>query len=99
MSLKIKQNLGKGLPPLGLPKGKVIDHLDLRIGEPTRISFSDGTAAPSSCLHCPDQPCVKYKAEEGSLALANQFRIDAAPQVCATDAIRWDYEKSQPEID
>lgn len=98
MSLDIKQNLGKGCNPLAIDGSKQIKHIEINPNQPSIILLADGSKSVATCIHCPDQPCVSYAPSEIDSELANKFRVDSSSDVCATNAIKWIYESSQPAI-
>ena len=98
MSLNVKQDLGQGRKPLAIADAKKITSIEIKHDEPSIIHLADGSKSVSACIHCPDQPCVSYWDSENDDELTKQFRVDSTRYVCATNAIKWSYEHSQPQI-
>ena len=98
MSLDIKQSLGEGCSPFALARETPIHFIEVIPGQPAVIHLSDGSESITSCIHCHDQPCISYSDNEISSDLIGKFRVDSTNNVCATNAIKWSYDKSQPII-
>lgn len=99
MSVTVKQQLINKKKPLGISKNCAINSIEISPEKQSTLLLNNGESLTTTCLHCPDQPCIKYSIEETRNDVLNKFRIDSSTQTCAIDAIHWDYESSIPVID
>ncbi len=73
-----RRTLAAGLAPV---------FLDIIQGKPSTLKFSDGSSSPTTCLRCPDAPCMMFRDEEVVSSSIPEFPADRNPAVCPAGAI------------
>src|SRR5207249_10355398 len=73
--------------------------VELRSGQPALIHFSDGTSSGTTCLRCPDTPCMILREQETECSSLPAFPADRSPELCAAGAMSVRLEVGVPTID
>lgn len=66
---------------------------------PAVAHFPGGETASLACLGCLDPPCMQFSPEEIQCSQTPAFPHDASRQVCAAEALHWDWEQGTPAVD
>lgn len=78
---------GAAAPRRMLATGLVPVSLDIAQGKPGSLRFSDGSWSPTTCLRCPDAPCMRFRDDEMVSASLPEFPADRNPTTCPAGAI------------
>ena len=81
------RDAGAAAPRRTLAKGFVPIALRIEQGKPGFVMFSDGSCSLTTCLRCPDTPCMSFKEEEVVTTSIPGFPADRNPSVCPSGAI------------
>lgn len=68
-------------------QGLVPVSIELSPGRPGIVKFSDGTTSLTSCLHCPEAPCMSFDGTEVVSASITEFPADRNPSTCPAGAM------------
>ncbi len=93
----LNQNI-KALERKVLKEELIPAFLNYSSGSPTRIIFSDGDSAVSSCLRCENNPCVSFDNDELESITLEGYPSDKNSSVCASSAISINTETGVPII-
>lgn len=66
---------------------------------PAVAHFPGGETASLACLGCLDPPCMQFSPAEIQCSQTPAFPHDASRQVCAAEALRWDWDRGTPAVD
>lgn len=75
------------VPRRAFAVGLVPVALRIEQGKPGTVTFSDGSSSATTCLRCPDAPCMSFGEEEVVSASIPSFPADRNPSVCPSGAI------------
>ncbi len=81
------REVGASAPRRTLAPGLIPVHLDFSPGKPGSLRFSDGSSSPTTCLRCPDTPCMRFRDEEVVSVSLPEFPADRNPATCPAGAI------------
>ena len=81
------RDAGAAAPRRTMAAGLVPVALDVAQGKPGVLRFSDGSSSPTTCLRCPDAPCMSFRDDEVVSASLPAFPADRNPSVCPSGAI------------
>lgn len=96
---KLLRQTAKTVNPLVLAPGVQSQRVERRPGQPSLIHFLDGTSSPTTCLRCPDTPCMMLREEETGCSSLPDFPADRSPELCAAGAMSVRLEEGVPTID
>lgn len=74
-------------------------HIEYSSGRPAIAHFSDGEVSSLGCIGCVNPQCMRFASHEIMCAEVENFPNDQSRNVCAVDALRWDFESDTPTVD
>ena len=98
MSRLLRQS-AKAIKPLALAAGFEPVQVEFRPGQPTLVHFAEGKSSTTTCLRCPDTPCMVLREEEIECSSLSAFPTDKTPDLCAAGAMSVRLEVGVPTID
>lgn len=84
--------------PRALREGLVPVSLEVSPGRTSVARFADGSSSATTCLRCPDAPCVSFKDSEVVSASLPDFPADRNSAVCPAGALSME-EGEAPSVD
>lgn len=98
MSKLLRQTL-KRVKPLSFAPGFNPTRLELRPGQASKLHFGNGRTSVTTCLRCPDTPCMMLREGETTSASLAAFPSDKTVELCAAEAMNVRLEVGIPTID
>lgn len=81
------RDAGAAAPRRTLAPGLVPVSLEIAQGRPGTLRFADGSSSPTTCLRCPDAPCMSFRDGEVVSASLPEFPADRNPSACPAGAM------------
>lgn len=73
-------------------------HIEYCPGMPATAYFSDEKASALGCIGCINPQCMRFDPHEIMCSEAENFPNDQSLNVCAVDALHWDWESDTPIV-
>lgn len=68
-------------------------------GMPATAHFSNGESSTLGCIGCTNPQCMRFAPNEIMCDEVENFPNDQGLNVCAVDALHWDFESDTPVVD
>lgn len=73
--------------------------IEYRAGMPTIAHFPNGDVSSLGCISCINPQCMRFAPHEIMCGEVKNFSNDQSLNVCAVDALSWDFESDTPAVD
>lgn len=67
-------------------------------GMPATAHFSNGESSTLGCIGCTNPQCMRFAPNEIMCDEVDNFPNDQGLNVCAVDALHWDFESDTPVV-
>lgn len=74
-------------------------HIEYSSGAPATAHFSNGESSLLGCIGCTNPQCMRFTPNEIMCDEVKNFPNDQGLNVCAVDAMYWDYKTDTPVVD
>lgn len=75
------------------------EQIERRPDGPAVAHFPGGETASLACLGCLEPPCMQFSPAEIQCSQTPAFPHDASSEVCAAEALHWDWDRDIPAVD